>query len=266
MKLYLGYPIFGKPDMLSWLMEGIIESFSPPDTELGFFFDTDHGGIDQAFEHMRAFWLHYMGKPELNASTMPFKYEAWKTMTEVREVGGHNEILRRFLASDCDLCLIPQDDIRFLAPIKHHLEHLMKTVGPSLGMIGGREGYEEGFTNIAGSLWADSNPGPSLWLKHGEFAYRSMFNSGPVAYPRAVVEKVGLLDEEFTAWHVWEDYGLRCLAAGFKNVVMGMDVRHAKFGRQPRGWIYDTVDDVPHGYAARDRARFYQKHFPTLQP
>ncbi len=260
MKLFLAYPLFGKADMLSWLMEGIVGNFSPTDTQLGFFFDTDYDRVDAAFEHMRDFWLHCMGKPECNLRTMPFKYEAWKTDRQVREVGGHNEILRRFLASDCDLCLIPQDDIRFLAPIKHHLENLIQQVGPTLGLIGGREGYEAGPANIAGSLWADSNPGPSTWLRHGEYAFRPMMNSGPVAYPRAVVEKVGLLDEEFIAWHVWEDYGLRCEAAGFKNVVMGMDVRHAKFGRQPVAWIYDTVDGVTHGHAARDRDRFYLKH------
>lgn len=260
MKLYLAYSLFGKPDMLSWLMEGIVDNFSPTDTQLGFFFDTDYDRVDEAFEHMRDFWLHCMGKPECNARTKPFKYEAWKSDHQVREVGGHNEILRHFMASDCDLCLIPQDDIRFLAPIKHHLEQLMEDVGPKLGIVGGRDGYDWGLKNVAGSLWSDSNPGPETWLKHGQWTPRPMMNSGPIAYTRAVIEKVGYLDEEFIAWHVWEDYGLRAEAAGFKNAIMGMDVRHAKFGRQPTAWIYETIDEVPFAHSARDRGRFYHKH------
>lgn len=81
-------------------------------------------------------------------------------------------------------------------------------------------------------------------------------NSGPIVYNAQLVSAVGLLDDKFNAFYVWDDYGHRALQKGFVNGVLGMDVTHAKFGRCKGSELYDPKDK----YAAKDLARRKAKH------
>lgn len=269
MKIFLGYYIWCRSDMLAYLLDGIVENFDPDTTELGFVFDQPLDGVDEAFKHMHDFWLQYRGfkfKPCAPGfvADRPFKYTTFIPEREVREVGGHNILLRHFMEhTDCDVMVAPQDDIRFNRPIHAELKALVEKYGPSLGVVGSRDGYSNfGYADMASSFWSRSSPPPKLLLQHGEYAERTMMNSGPISYPRHVVERAGYLDEDFTAWFVWDDYGTRCAAAGLKNVILGMDVTHAPFGRQRKPWIYDTVGGQVHGYNGRDAARYAEKYPP----
>jgi hypothetical protein len=278
MKILLGYHIWCRADMLAYLLDGIVENFDPGNTELAFVLDAPKDGTDQAFEHMESFWLEHRGFKfypyDLGYETAPrkpFKYTVFKPDKEVREVGGHNILLRHFVErTDCDVLVAPQDDERFNRPIHAEVQRVLEAYGPSLGIIGSRDGYSvRGEPNLASSFWSRSEaplPDRRTWLKHGEFVERDHMNSGPISYPRHVVGRVGYLDEGFTAWCVWEDYGQRCVDAGLKNVVLGLDVTHAQFGRKQHSWFYDAVDGKPYGYTGRDDQRYRDKHDPKDPP
>lgn len=261
MKIFLGYHIWNKADMLCWLLEGIVENFDPATTELGFVFDHPLDGTDAAFDAMKHYWLNQRGfkfVPNRHESveTRPFKYTTIKTDKEVREVGGHNLLLRHFLDhTDCDLMLAPQDDIRFRRPVQAELEAVCAQYGPRLGLIGSRDGWNmRNYSDLASSAWSPSNPRPVHYLEHGQYTERLFLNSGPVCYPRHVVQRVGLLDDEFIAWYIWEDYGLRCHQAGFTNVILGLDCFHRCFGRMGRSSLYVKTNMV------HDLDRFSAKH------
>lgn len=267
MKIFVGYSIWCQQDMLSYLLEGIVDNFDPDKTELGFVFTKPENPAFDAFNCMHYFWLTERGfkfvpnqpKPH---DTKSFKFMAIKADHDLTECGGHNVLLRYFMEqTDCDVMLAPQDDTRFLQPVHQELETVLKRYGDKIGLIGSRDGFSTlGFRDAASSFWSNSNPPPKIYLKHGECAERTLFNSGPVTYPRTTVQKVGYLDELFTAWNIWVDYGWRCKKAGLTSVSMGMNVRHYKFGRQDQSWIYDSVDGVVCGYTAKDNRYLLQKH------
>jgi GT2 family glycosyltransferase len=122
-----------------------------------------------------------------------------------------------------------------------------------LGMITGRDGYEWGYQQFAGSFWSESALHERL--PHGVWRERPCMNTGPLIYPKEVVKTIGLQDEEFVAYYAWDDYALRAKAAGFTNFVLGMDLIHAKFGRVTSTWWAVTGDN-----AAHDMARVKRKH------
>jgi len=247
MKYLLGYSIWNKVDMLSWLMEGAVNNFSPQDTELAFHFDSCSDGSTEAFDTMVDYWLILRGG---------WKHEQIHKListTETREVGGHNRLIDLFLTLNADILIVAQDDQHFLKPVTPCLDALyaaLAPLGPPLGIVGGRDAYDRGYANFTGSKWSES--AVQRRVEHGEFVALPHMNSGPVCYTRAVIEKVGKLDEGFRAYYVWDDYGERARKAGFVNGVMGMDLIHAKFGRMKATEWCD--------YSGQDRARITTKH------
>ena len=224
MKFTLGYSIWNKIDMLSWLLEGIINNFSPTNTEIVFHFDACTDASDVAFDSLTPYWLMQRGgfKPE--------QIHKLVSPTEVREVGGHNALMRWFMEHQPSAFLIvAQDDQHFTKNPCPFLEDLAQRYGSQMGLIGGRDGYGIGYSNFTGSTWSESTV--QRRLRHGEFAELPYLNSGPVVYNPKLIEQVGLLDDNFKAYYVWDDYGHRALQKGFVNGVMGMDLIHAKFGR-----------------------------------
>lgn len=266
MKLFLGYHIWCRADMLAYLLSGIVENFDPDETELGFVIDNPLDGTNKAFDAMQDFWLvnrGYKFTPCAPGVTepKPFKYTVFHPDKEVREVGGHNILLKHFVEhTDCDVMVAPQDDIRFNRPVHQALQTVLDTYGPDLGVIGSRDGYFYDYKDIAGSFWSKSFPGPTTRLQHGEFVERPFMNSGPVSYPRHIVEKVGYLDELFIAWNVWDDYGVRCLMAKLRSVVLGLDCTHCSFGRVQHSWFYDSGGGYEFKHKSEDYLRFRMKH------
>lgn len=248
MKLFVGYTVFNKVDMLIWLLDGIIQHFDPAKTEVGFFFDASEDGSLEHFECVRKCWLEDRG----------FRVTCMNSPEEVRELGGHNKLLKHFMEStDCEMMIAPQDDQKFQQPFLPHLERICAHYGERLGVIGGRDGYLINFTQMAGSKWSASNV--HQWLDHGQIVEKPMINSGPVIYHRSLVDRIGYLDEKFHAFYVWDDYGQRALKAGLTNLVMGTDMEHAKFGRAKQTSFY-----VDTSISARDIALLHAKHGPVL--
>ena len=222
MKTLLGFSVWNKVDMIAWLLDGIQRNFDPETTDIVFHFDACTDGSQEAWNSCIQWWLGIKG--QWNMANV----HALASTTEVREVGGHNRILNFFMAGDYDLCLIAQDDQHFDAPPMRYLQNAAAKF-PNLGIVGGRDAYGRGYSRFTGSHWSESTVDRRVF--HGEFVPLPYMNSGPVAYTRKVVEQCGLLDEEFRAYYVWDDYGQRALDKGFISGVMGMDLTHAKFGR-----------------------------------
>jgi hypothetical protein len=247
MKYVVGYSVWEKVDMIAWLLDGIVRNFDPKDTEVVFHFDVCEDDSVKAFSAMTEFWLTLKG----------FKWTmlyADPTQPEVREVGGHNAILKHCMAnSDAHFFIIAQDDQHFNQPLAPSLEDLAARYGERLGVIGGRDGYDWGYGRFAGSFWSESALHERL--KHGEWRERPCLNTGPLVYNRTLVSAVGYQDTDYTAFYVWDDYALRAQKAGFVNGVLGMDLTHAKFGRiKASTWYTDPA------LAARDIQRVKQKH------
>lgn len=222
MKTMVGFSFWNKVDMLSWLLEGVVNNFDPRSTEVVMALDVCTDGSVEAFHAMTEFWLTKRG----------FKWGveiADQSGPPIREVGCHLALQKRFLQSDADLLLVAQDDQHFNQTMTELLGWISGKYGDRLGVFTGRDGYDWGYGRFAGSLWSES--ALQERLGHGEWRERTYMNSGPIVYSRKVVEQVGFVDTEFQAFYVWDDYGARAHKAGFVNGVMGMDITHAKFGR-----------------------------------
>ena len=247
MRHVVAYSVWNKTDMISWLLDGIVRNFDPKDTEVVFHFDVCSDDSIVAFKSMTDFWLTLKG----------FKFTlliADQNGPEIREVGGHNAILKQCIANtDAQFITIAQDDQHFDLPITSYVEDLAKRYGEKLGMIGGRDGYDWGYGRFTGSSWSES--ALEERLAHGEWRERPCLNTGPLVYPRKVVETIGYQDEEFVAYYVWDDYALRAIQAGFVNGVLGMALTHTKFGRVKSTWYAATGD-----HSAHDIARVKHKH------
>jgi hypothetical protein len=225
MKYMVGCVVWNKVDMLCWLLQGVNNAF-PKGSHVVFVFDACKDDSVAAFTPLSGFWLHKKG----------YTSEAIVCEKEVREVGGHNLLMRRFMASDCDVLVVFQDDQHLLGPIVG-LENVLAKHGDSMGVIGGRDGYNTGYGQFVGSVWSESTHCTAR-LQPGQFAERFCINSGPVIYTKPLINKVGYLDENFVAFFVWDDYGVRALHKNFVNGVIGTNLIHAKFGRVPSTTFY----------------------------
>jgi hypothetical protein len=241
MRHVIAYSVYNKVDMIAWLLDGVVRNFNPKTTEVVFHFDVCADDSIKAFSSMTDFWLTNRG----------FKWRvlvADQTKPQLREIGGHNAILRYCIdATDAQFITIAQDDQHFNQPVEEHIEALAKAFGDKLGMIGGRDGYDWGYHRFTGSFWSES--ALQERLKHGEWRERPCMNTGPLVYNRKVVEAIGYQDENFVAYYAWDDYALRAIKAGFINLVLGMDVTHAKFGRVSPTWWAVTGENAAHDMA-----------------
>jgi hypothetical protein len=243
MKYIAAISVWNKVDMIAWLLHGLTTNFSPKDTEIVIHFDACADDSIKAFEAMTDFWLKGKG----------FKWKALiadQTAPQLREIGGHNALLRYFMETDAEYLFIAQDDQHINRPVWPHLEALAAQVrqeGRRLGMITGRDGYDWPYLRFAGSCWSESALHERL--QHGDWRERPCMNTGPLIYPKEVVKSIGFQDSAFTAYYAWDDYALRAIAAGFTNFVLGMDLIHAKFGRVTPTWWAVTGDNAAHDLA-----------------
>lgn len=216
MKAMIGYGVFQKPDMLEWYLTGIAENF-PVETQVEFYFeaakDLDHLQFEgAAIRHLAPrYWRYSWGEDH------------------ILEHGVHRLLIERFMATDCDVLIIPQDDNRFQRPLLPDLERLWEQYGTQLGWISGRDGYGFGYSNMVCSPFSDSNSTKTK-LPIGDHREVTLMNTGPVVYFRHVIERVGMPDPDM-AWYWWDDFSLKCHTAGLKNILLSMDCLHEKFGR-----------------------------------
>lgn len=203
--------------MQAWLLDGLMRYLPPDRCEVLIYLDGCTDDCPVAMESLRYYFL------------ANFRHNIIVNPAEIGEIRCHVEILKEFMKSTCDVCVIFQDDQRLEWPILESLDKIYDQYGDAAGLIGGRDGYERGFSQMVGSAWSHSVLTRKLAV--GEWAERTCLNSGPVVYSRKMIEKIGLPDGNFKAFYAWDDYGLRAKSQGFTNLVLGTDISHIKFGR-----------------------------------
>jgi len=138
----------------------------------------------------------------------------------------NNFILRTF-QTEC--CILLQDDL--LPRNTDFLDLAAKIIDsdPDTGLIGFKDGYEmtdmvNTYTDFVCSPWSFSKSRDRL-LELGESMRRTYVNRGPLCVRRAVIDRIGILDEQFAPLF-WDDndYCLRAAKAGMHNYVAYSDV------------------------------------------
>ena len=157
-------------------------------------------------------------------------YDVIVTQEEVFEHQCNNILIKMFLAGDCEYLIVCHEDMlltgRTLVEDVKNL--IIKESINGIGIIGGRDGFWPGYTNMYGSRFSKSEV--SHWLKTGEYHQTPLLNFGPIVYPRTTIDKIGLLDYNYKYAYAEQDFCLRAIKNGLSNYVLGMDLIHEKFG------------------------------------
>jgi hypothetical protein len=218
MKPFIGIGVFDKPDMLQWILEGVRDSFPGEKTVWFYFEDQKEYMVESLQEAMQA------------TGFQPHECVWAGQIGHIYEQGIHRFFLEHFMESDCDVLVIPHDDNKFTRFLMPDLLGLWNTYGKRLGWVGGRDGYDFGYSGMVCSPFSLSDSTTKERIPVGEWREVRMLNTGPNVYFRHVVEKVGLPDPDMP-WYWWDEYSLRCEQAGLQNVLLSMDCLHEKFGR-----------------------------------
>jgi hypothetical protein len=245
MKPMIGVGVFGKQDMISWMLDGISSAFQTG--RVVFFFEACTDLSKPNFLRLA---------PEKLAK---FEWTFGESASHILEHGVHNWLIQQFMASDCDVLIVPHDDNKFVGSrLLDDICRIVATYGDKTGWISGRDGYEAAYANMISSPFSASNAARAK-LKIGEFQPRSQMNTGPVVYTRKLIEKIGGPSMAYEGWYWWDDYALTAKCAGLQNVLLGMDCLHEKFGTlQNNAGLYDGA------LVARDLDRLQKKWRPIL--
>lgn len=204
---------WGTPLMFPVYVDSILRGF-PPGTPLHFILDKPEDG----------------GEALLAAELPRLKdYPVGVTVTpeSCYEVGGHSLGMDLFLASDCDVLLMPQSDQAFGPSPLPLLEEILARV-PDAGMIGGRDGATRSRrgTVVMFSASTSSSRGDYItWLKPGQWLTIPLLNTGPAIYTRRMVEAVGRPHPGFKVNYWTDEICYRALERGFRNVIADFDLQ-----------------------------------------
>lgn len=143
------------------------------------------------------------------------------------ETKANNRILKE--ASN-DIIILFQDDIINQDPkLKEKIAKVVETYGDSLGLLGGRSGYEldgdfKPYKRV--SNWEHLSEQYGYRLREGEFKERTIVNRGPIVLTKDLLKEVGHFCEKFAPqWHDEADYCCRAkFRHGRKNVVFQCNV------------------------------------------
>jgi len=209
MKFFVHYTIWNKEDHISWICDALAYF---PKIQLDFVFDncTDNS-INKLISH-KIITTHDLKYYQSN------KKLKWPNT---------NDAIQRFMLSDCDIFITPQDDMKLQDKfIFENLTNLFNAE-ENIGIVGMRDGI------LGGKFYSSCHsPGGSntTYLKSGEYKRVDFVNDGPIAFNKKTIEKVGLFDIEYWAHFNDNDYCFRCSEIGLNNYVMGAEIVHEKWG------------------------------------
>lgn len=165
-----------------------------------------------------------------------------------------NRALRRFLESDYDIFITPQDDQKIQGcDFIENIENLYKE--KNIGIIGGRSGFDNmRYENMYSSSFVMTHH--TKWLKSGEYRAVNLINDGALILSKETVKKIGLFDTNMTVFYIEVDYALRCTKAGLQNYVLGMELIHERWGKKEPSDVYKKEYD----YGRKDLMYLKQKH------
>ena len=239
-KYLTAYAVWNKEDAVVPILKGIAKSIKPIESDLLFVFD---GCTDNSFENYRKNVLtDYINNYIINVE-------------EQYEFKCHNQILTYAKEHGYDATIIFQDDhILDHRNLIDHIDKILDKYGDSIGIIGGRDGFNMLYHYAVGSSWSEPKENRIRDLAPGEFCEMKCINFGPAIYAKSTVTKIGLLDtNSFTFFQADLDYSCRSLATNLKNVVMGTNLKHEKIGKVSASKVY--YDNI----SAKDSASYNRK-------
>lgn len=221
MKIYLHYNIWNKGAHVPWICEGLRWTM-PKGTVIDWVLENC---TDKTEENLRmcidskGYGMVSQFDNRIHISKKKYR---WPNC---------NDALGRFMQSDCDLFLSPQDDQQIQD--KHlisNLENLFKfaeTIQKKPGLIGMRDGIDGAGFYYSSNFSKGTDK--TTWLIPGEFRKCRHVNDGPIALTKEVVNKVGYFDEAYWAHYSDQDYSYRCNREGFQNFILGAEIVHEKW-------------------------------------
>ena len=227
MTFTIGYPIHNKGYMIDKIVDGLTRSVdSSHDVTYKFILDgcTDNSKAVLEGEMARLGDASYIETPDLF------------------QLRTNNILMGDF---DTDFLIIFQDDM--VLTDNDFLDNIVKVYdkyGDTLGLLGCRDGFDAGYSNMAGSRFSESSHREWI-LESGEHTERMMVNIGPIVFTQRLIKEMGLFDEVYGKG-VYEEmeYSLKCHLKGLKNVVMGVDLIHSKYLRRKPPEVKHTSQDV----------------------
>jgi hypothetical protein len=244
MKHLVGYSIWNKAGAMPWLLGGIKETFTPDKVDLLFVLDNPIDGTDTELIDLldREF-------KDWNHKVVVFNEEKFKFPIQ-------NWMMRYCMEMEYKSLIAPQDDQRLTDPqLLPNLEKLFEVYGTALGCIGLRDGFGKGYSGMFSSTWSESVISTVPRLQIGEYREVEMLNDGPLIYPLHLIKAIGYNDiTNFKWFYIEDDYCMRALEAGYKNIVMGNSLIHHKVRASFATIQYDNTEIV-----AADLAMLKQK-------
>lgn len=226
MKIFLHYVIWNKETMTEWLFKGI-DYFLPTGSHIDIV-------LDNCIDQTEYFVKECFAGRSNHFTRENFTYEYFKSTKSFR-FQNTNDAIERFMKSDCDIFLSPQDDQKIQDDnLTDNLERLYDK--PNCGIVGMRDGITKGQFWSAQHSQRGRN---TIWLSSGESTPVNYVNDGPICLNKKVISQVGLFDvENFIAFNIDLDYSIRCRQAGFQNYVMGAEIVHEKWGNVIASTLY----------------------------
>jgi hypothetical protein len=241
MRGYLHYNIWNKANHIDLILRGI-NYFVPKDTIIDISFEDCFDNSIEIFDSLKN---KYLEGYEVVVTKASRKYR----------MKNFNDAIERFMNTNCDFIVSPQDD-QFIQDYNlfDNLKNLIST--QNVGIIGTRDGFTFDFREYYSSHFSVKTPQHVKWLKSGEYQKVKCINDGALIIPKSTISKVGLFDENMTAFYIENDYCARCIKGGFDNFVIGVELLHIKLFGAIASELYENNFD----YANKDLQIFQSKH------
>ncbi len=226
MSFTIGYPIHNKGYMIDEIINGLVNSISH-DVKYKFILD---GCTDQS-------------KIILEKEMVKLRNASYIETDNLFQLRTNNLLMKDF---DTDFLIIFQDDM-VLRDV-YFLDNILRVYdkyGDKLGLLGCRDGFDAGYSNMSSSRFSDSAPHGNEILDSGEHRERMMINIGPIVFTQRLIDEMGYFDEIYgNAVYEEMEYSLKCTLKGLKTVVMGVDLIHSKFLHKNRNHVKHTNQEV----------------------
>lgn len=209
--------------MISEIIHGVKQCFSRDD-EIIFLFDNCTDNSLKLFQQLNDFGARVI-VPD----------------AELFEIKANNVLLRE--AKGNVVILFQDDMVCEDIHIKEKIGNVIAFYGKSLGLLGGRDGFELNELSFPEkpisrvSAWQHIKDENTL-LKPFEYAGRTILNRGPLVFTKDLLRNVGYLDEIFyPQWGDDVDYCCRArFSHGLQNVVFQCDIKSPlEWGTTRRG-------------------------------
>jgi len=218
----IGYPIYNKGHMIDEIINGLVDSIDhyKYDIKYTFIFDGCTDNTKEEFEKER----------------VKLKDTEYIETDNLFQLKTNNILIKNFTT---DYLIIFQDDM--VLQDSNFLDNIVKIhekYGEKLGLIGCRDGFGPGFSDMHGSEFSESRRTP---IKSGEYHEKMMLNIGPIVFTKKLAGMLGGFDEVYGKGSMEEtEYSLKCGFRGLKNIVLGVDLIHSKFDHKNKNKVNHT--------------------------